>query len=246
MSIAHLKKSLEELPLEERLAYLEAYRADERKGVQRLIATTERAVKQHAALCEHASRLAVFDGRHGDRALLCGIDEAGRGPLAGPVVAAAVILPPSLEILGLDDSKKLSAAERDRLFDLICTEALAYGIGIVDEKTIDRVNILEATKLAMRQAVEKLESPCEKALVDAVRFETFPVPVVSIVRGDEKSAAIAAASVLAKVTRDRLMVALDSSHPGYDFASHKGYGTQKHYEALAMLGPSPVHRRSFL
>ncbi len=244
--IATLREELEGLSTAEQMRYLAPYAADERKGVQRLIDSTKRLAALEEAKRIHAKGLADFDRGHGDRTVICGIDEAGRGPLAGPVVAAAVILPAEMEILGLDDSKKLSAAERDRLFDFIREEAIAFGVGIVDHKTIDRINILEATKLAMGQALDQLGVLCELALIDAVRFAQFPVPVTSIIRGDEKSACIAAASVLAKVTRDRIMIEMDHSHPGYDFTSHKGYGTQKHYEALTRLGPSPIHRRSFL
>lgn len=178
--------------------------------------------------------------------LVCGIDEAGRGPLAGPVCAAAVILPRDVVIEGLNDSKKLSDAKRRSLFDVITREAYAYGIAFASETEIDEVNILNATFLAMERAVAALGLHPDIALVDGNRRPPFGMPVQTIVGGDGLSASIAAASILAKVTRDRLMEALDSQYPQYGFAVHKGYGTKRHYAALNEFGPCPIHRRSFL
>ena len=178
---------------------------------------------------------------------VCGVDEAGRGPLAGPVCAAAVILPPNAEIDGLNDSKKLTAKRREALFDVILSQAVAYGIAMVDEKTIDEINILQATFLAMRQAVEQLSVTPELALVDGNREPDFgSIPVKTIIKGDSLSANIAAASILAKVTRDRFMMEQDQIYPQYGFAVHKGYGTQAHYAALRTYGACPIHRKSFL
>lgn len=177
---------------------------------------------------------------------IAGVDEAGRGSLAGPVCAAAVILPPNLVIDGLDDSKKLSEARREALYDIICAEALCYGVALVDEQTIDRVNILQATFLAMRQAVAKLEQEPSLVLVDGNQDPKLGLPTCTVVKGDSLSANIAAASILAKVTRDRLMVELDEKYPQYGFAAHKGYGTRAHYAALDAYGPCPIHRRTFL
>ena len=177
---------------------------------------------------------------------VCGIDEAGRGPLAGPVCAAAVILPLGCEILGLDDSKKLTEKKREQLFDVIKEKALAYGIGWADQGEIDRHNILQATFLAMGRAVEALPVPPDWAMVDGNRMPPLPVPGETVVKGDGKSASIAAASVLAKVSRDRLLRELDKEYPQYGFAQHKGYGTKAHYEAIKRYGVLPVHRRSFL
>lgn len=177
---------------------------------------------------------------------VCGVDEAGRGPLAGPVCAAAVILPRGLEIPGLNDSKKLTDKKRRALYDVIVAEAVAYGIALVDEKTIDEINILQATFRAMEQAVAKLPVLPDLALIDGNREPNLSVSVQTIVGGDGKSASIAAASILAKVTRDRLMEELDAQYPQYGFAVHKGYGTKRHYEALREFGPSPIHRMSFL
>ena len=179
--------------------------------------------------------------------LVCGVDEAGRGPLAGPVCAAAVILPPDLELEGLNDSKKLSEKRREALYPLICEQALAYGIAFASEQEIDELNILQATFLAMRRAVEQLGQKPDLALVDGNREPDFgDIPVRTIIKGDSRSANIAAASILAKVTRDRFMLEQDAVYPQYGFAVHKGYGTQKHYAALREFGPCPIHRRSFL
>lgn len=178
--------------------------------------------------------------------LVCGVDEAGRGPLAGPVCAAAVILPPELVIPGLNDSKKLTDKKRRELYDVITAEAVSYGIAFADEKEIDEINILQATFLAMARAMEKLSPQPELALIDGNRAKDFGLPVRTIVKGDSLSASIAAASILAKVTRDRLMEQYDAVYPQYGFAVHKGYGTKRHYEALREFGPSPIHRMTFL
>ena len=178
---------------------------------------------------------------------VCGVDEAGRGPLAGPVCAAAVILPPDLEIEGLNDSKKLTDKRRRALYDVITEQALAYGIAFASEQEIDEINILQATFLAMRRAVEQLRLQPALALVDGNREPDFgSIPVRTIVKGDSLSANIAAASILAKVTRDRFMEEQDALYPQYGFALHKGYGTQAHYAALREYGPCPIHRRTFL
>lgn len=179
--------------------------------------------------------------------LVCGVDEAGRGPLAGPVCAAAVILPRDLEIEGLNDSKKLTDKRRRALYDVITAQAVAYGVAMVDEKTVDEINILQATFLAMRQAVEALGSQPSLALVDGNREPDFGgIPVRTIVKGDSLSANIAAASILAKVTRDRFMEEQAALYPQYGFDVHKGYGTQAHYAALREYGPCPIHRMTFL
>lgn len=177
---------------------------------------------------------------------ICGVDEAGRGPLAGPVCAAAVILPPHLQIPGLTDSKKLTDKKRRELFSIIQQQAIAYGIGFASEQEIDEINILQATFLAMERALAGLTVKPEIALIDGNREKDFGIPVKTVVKGDSLSTNIAAASVLAKVSRDDLMLKMDGEYPGYGFAIHKGYGTKAHYEALRELGPCPSHRRSFL
>ena len=181
-----------------------------------------------------------------DLNVICGVDEAGRGPLAGPVCAAAVILPEHLQIPGLNDSKKLTDKKRRELFPVIQQQAIAYGIGLASEAEIDEINILQATFLAMRRALEQLTVLPEIALIDGKRETDFGLPVKTVVKGDSLSANIAAASVLAKVTRDNIMVELAQQYPEYGFEIHKGYGTKAHYEALRTYGPSPIHRRSFL
>ena len=177
---------------------------------------------------------------------ICGIDEAGRGPLAGPVCSAAVIFPEGLEIPGLNDSKKLTDKKRRELFPIIEEQALAYGIGWASQEEIDDINILQATFLAMSRAVEQLNIRPDLALVDGNRAPTLDLPVETVVKGDSLSASIAAASVLAKVSRDDVMLRMAEEYPGYGFEVHKGYGTKAHYEALRTFGPSPIHRRTFL
>lgn len=178
--------------------------------------------------------------------VICGVDEAGRGPLAGPVCAAAVILPPHLEIPGLTDSKKLTDKKRRELFPLIQEQAVAWGIGWASEQEIDEINILQATFLAMQRALDQLSVKPDLALIDGNREKDFGLPVKTVVKGDSLSMNIAAASILAKVSRDDLMVKLAETYPQYQFAVHKGYGTKAHYAALTEYGPSPVHRMSFL
>ena len=178
--------------------------------------------------------------------LICGVDEAGRGPLAGPVCAAAVILPEHLQIPGLNDSKKLTDKKRRELFPVIQEQAIAYGIGLASEQEIDEINILQATFLAMRRALDQLTVRPEIALIDGNRETDFGLPVKTVVKGDSLSANIAAASILAKVTRDNLMMELAQKYPEYGFEIHKGYGTKAHYEALRTYGPCPIHRKTFL
>lgn len=178
--------------------------------------------------------------------LICGVDEAGRGPLAGPVCAAAVILPRGLEIPGLNDSKKLSEKKREALYDVICAEAMAYGIAFASVEEIESMNILNATFLAMNRATAKLEIKPELALIDGNRNSGLEIPSRCVIKGDASCADIAAASILAKVTRDRYMLDMALEYPQYHFEKHKGYGTKLHYEALREFGPSPIHRRSFL
>ena len=182
----------------------------------------------------------------GIEGLICGVDEAGRGPLAGPVCAAAVILPPETVIEGLNDSKRLTEKRREALYDVICEQAIAYGIAMVSEQEIDELNILQATFLAMRRAVEQLQPVPALVLVDGNRDPGLGIETQTVVGGDGKSANIAAASILAKVTRDRYMIKLAEEYPAYGFEVHKGYGTKRHYAAILEHGVTPVHRRSFL
>ena len=195
---------------------------------------------------ERLESMMVYERQYEDRGMLCGIDEVGRGPLAGPVVAGAVILPRSCEILYLNDSKKLTERRRELLYDEIMEKAVAVGIGVVGPDQIDAVNILQATYEAMRLAITNLKVQPDLLLNDAVTIPRVDIPQVPIVKGDAKSVSIAAASVIAKVTRDRMMAELENIYPGYGFASNKGYGSAKHIAALKELGPCKIHRRSFI
>jgi ribonuclease HII len=199
-------------------------------------------------LISRYDRMSAFEKEAAQQGYCClaGIDEAGRGPLAGPVVAAACILDPSKPIYGLNDSKKLSAAARESLYQKITEQAPAWGIGMSDPETIDRINILQATCLAMRQAVLGLCIHPDLLLVDAVKLSGVAQPAWPIIHGDALSVSIAAASIIAKVTRDRLMAEFDQIYPEYGFCQHKGYGTQLHYQALLKYGPCPIHRQTFL
>ena len=189
-----------------------------------------------------------YEQKHYDEGYkaICGVDEAGRGPLCGPVVAAAVILPLGLEIEGLNDSKKLSEKKREALFDVICEKALAYAIAEASPAEIDEINILNASMLAMRRAVEALEIPADFALIDGNCSRGFNLPTETVVKGDAKSYSIAAASILAKVTRDRGCMELDREYPEYGIAKHKGYPTKDHMDAVREHGPAPIYRKSFL
>ena len=219
---------------------------NERSGVQQLV---QRAQKRLGALEKERERLMAmhqYEEQYKDCQAICGIDEAGRGPLAGPVVAAAVILPKDCEILYLNDSKQLSAKKRELLYDEIMEKAVSVGVGYATPQRIDEINILQATYEAMRQAVNKLSVCPDILLNDAVRIPGLSMQQVPIVKGDAKSVSIAAASIIAKVTRDRLMMEYDKAMPQYHFAANKGYGSAEHIEALAVYGASPIHRRSFI
>lgn len=226
--------------------FIARFESDERSGVRQLV---QRAQKRLDALEKERERLMAmhqYEEQYKDCQAICGIDEAGRGPLAGPVVAAAVILPKDCEILYLNDSKQLSAKKRELLYDEIMEEAVSVGVGYATPQRIDEINILQATYEAMRQAVNKLSVCPDILLNDAVRIPGLSMQQVPIVKGDAKSVSIAAASIIAKVTRDRLMMEYDKAMPQYHFAANKGYGSAEHIEALAVYGASPIHRRSFI
>mgnify|MGYP000071297839 FL=1 len=225
--------------------YLE-YEEDSRAGVQNLI---QKYQKQEEALKkerERTEQMKIYEHKYEDLGWICGIDEVGRGPLAGPVVAGAVILPRDSKILYLNDSKQLSAEKREQLYDIILEHAVAVGIGIVSPQRIDEINILQATYEAMREAISKLSVKPDVLLNDAVKIPQVDIRQVPIIKGDAKSVSIAAASIVAKVTRDRLMEEYDKVLPGYGFASNKGYGSAEHIAALKEIGPSPIHRQSFI
>ncbi len=224
----------------------QTYREDTRSGVQALIRRSE---KQRETLEKETARiyqLQQYERDYEKEGLICGIDEVGRGPLAGPVVAGAVILPKNCEILYLNDSKQLSAEKREQLYDVILEHAVAVGIGIVSPQRIDEINILQATYEAMRQAIGKLNPQPAVLLNDAVRIPQVAIQQVPIIKGDAKSVSIAAASIVAKVTRDRMMEQYEEVFPGYGFARNKGYGSKEHIEALQTMGPTAIHRRSFI
>lgn len=245
-TIREIKEEFERASAEEYKALYGKYQDDGRKGVADLLKKYQKAEEKLQREKARIHRMGEFERKYGHMGLLCGVDEAGRGPLAGPVVAGAVILPPDCQILYLDDSKKLSARKREELYQVIMEEAVAVGVGCVSHERIDEINILQAAYEAMGEAVEKLEVKPQVLLNDAVRIPRIDIYQVPIVHGDARSLSIAAASVVAKVTRDRMMVEYDKEMPQYGFAAHKGYGSAAHYEALRKYGPSPIHRKSFL
>lgn len=233
--------SLEDLP-----ALMQEYETDERSGVQKLLSSAQKrivAMEQELLRLEEISR---YEKQYAEYQLICGIDEVGRGPLAGPVVAGAVILPADCKILYINDSKQLSEKKREELYEVIMEQAISCGIGYATPERIDEINILQATYEAMREAISKLDPAPKLLLNDAVKIPGVSIPQVPIIKGDAKSISIGAASIIAKVTRDRLMVEYDKVFPEYDFAGNKGYGSQKHIEALKKYGPTPIHRRSFI
>lgn len=226
--------------------FIHTYECDARNSVTALV---ERAKKAISAIDKEIARteeMKKYEYENEKFGYVCGIDEVGRGPFAGPVVACAVILPANSQILYLNDSKKLSEKKREELYDVIMKEAVAVGIGMRDAGRIDEINILQATYEAMRDAIEQLSVKPDVLLNDAVTIPGVDIKQVPIIKGDAKSVSIAAASIVAKVTRDRMMVEYEKEYPGFDFASNKGYGTQKHIEALKEQGPTPIHRRSFI
>lgn len=224
-------------------AFLSACESDARAGVRRLAKRFSREAAESARL--EALYAYEYAARAEGARCVAGVDEAGRGPLAGPVVAAAVILPIGCRLPGLDDSKKVAPKKREALYGAILDSAIAVKAAVVDAAVIDRVNIYQATINGMYEAVLSLDPRPDRVLIDAVPLSRLPMASLSIVRGDAKSASIAAASIVAKVTRDRLMTEYDAAYPGYGFAQHKGYGTALHMEALRRLGACPIHRRSF-
>lgn len=241
MSIRDIEKAAKEMP--DSIELFEACQADPRAAVQRVGRRIERELQERARV--EALYSYEKEAREEGFEAVAGVDEAGRGPLAGPVVVAAVILPFGLFLPKLNDSKKLSEKAREELFELIMKNAVAVKVSVVDEKTIDRVNIYQATINGMYEAVLGLEPQPQKVLIDAVPLERLNMPSLSIIKGDAKSASIAAASIIAKVTRDRLMKEYDREYPEYGFAQHKGYGTARHIDAIRKYGICPIHRRSF-
>ena len=237
-----LKAALDsELP-----SFITEYQTDERAGVIKLVVQAKKRLHDLQVEMERIEQLKVYEKKYDACGYICGIDEVGRGPLAGPVVAGAVILPKDCKILYINDSKKLSAKKREELYDVIMEQAVAVGIGMASPQRIDEINILQATYEAMREAIQKLSVKPDILLNDAVTIPQVDIRQVPIIKGDAKSISIGAASIVAKVTRDRLMEEYAKVLPEYDFASNKGYGSAAHIAALKQYGPSPIHRSSFI
>lgn len=245
-SIQEIKEIFKNTPIQELPAFCEIYRADERKGVQKLVEQGHKRIQALEQEKERLKQMREFEREYEHLGYICGIDEVGRGPFAGPVVAGAVILPPDCEILYVNDSKQLSEKMREQLYDEIMEKAVSVAVGYASPQRIDEINILQATYEAMREAVSKLDVTPQILLNDAVTIPQITIPQVPIIKGDAKSISIAAASIVAKVTRDRLMREYDKIMPEYGFASNKGYGSKEHIEAIKKYGPTPIHRRSFI
>ncbi|MBQ1801729.1 MAG: ribonuclease HII [Lachnobacterium sp.] len=244
--IGDIKEELANLKEIELLEFINNYSSDERSGVIKLVERAKKKLEAYEAELDRIETIKKFEKQYSDCEFICGIDEVGRGPLAGPVVAGAVILPKDCHILYINDSKKLSEKKREQLYDQITREAVAWSTGLVSPARIDEINILQATYEAMRQAISKLSPQPDLLLNDAVTIPKVQIQQVPIIKGDAKSISIGAASIVAKVTRDRLMVEYDKIMPEYDFASNKGYGSAKHIKALKEVGPSPIHRATFI
>ena len=245
-STSEIKRILQAATIEELPEFVKEYSGDERDGVRKLAETAARRLAALERERQRIESLRVYEERYGACDYICGIDEAGRGPLAGPVVAGAVILPRGCRILYINDSKQLTEKKREELYDVIMEQALSCGVGYASPERIDEINILQATYEAMREAIGKLAYRPDVLLNDAVTIPRISIPQVPIIKGDAKSISIAAASIIAKVTRDRMMREYDKIFPEYGFAGNKGYGSAGHMEALRRYGPTPIHRRSFI
>ena len=244
--IGEIKRYLEQAFLEGDFHAEEEFLEDERKGVQNAITSYRKKIEKLEIERERVRNMSKYENEYPMYEYICGIDEVGRGPLAGPVVAAAVILPKDCEILYINDSKKLSEKKREELYREIKEKAIAVGVGMASVETIDEKNILNATYDAMRDAIKNLGVVPNILLNDAVTIPEVDIPQVPIIKGDAKSVSIAAASIIAKVTRDHMMMELEEVYPGYDFAGNKGYGTQKHIDGIHKQGLCPIHRRTFV
>ena len=244
--ISVIKEELQAASYKELPLFISKYETDERSGVAALVKKARKQIDDYEKELLRTEGMKEYEKKYGEYSYICGIDEVGRGPLAGPVVAGAVILPRDCDILYLNDSKQLSEKKREELNDIILEKAVATGIGVVSPERIDEINILQATYEAMRQAVSRLSVQPQLLLNDAVTIPEIQIPQVPIIKGDAKSVSIAAASIVAKVTRDRMMEEYDKVLPEYGFASNKGYGSAAHIEALKKYGPSPIHRKTFI
>ena len=244
--IGEIKEELKNLADDELNSFIDVYSKDSRSGVQKLVESAVKRKDKYEKELERIYNMKEYERANSDYEYICGLDEVGRGPLAGPVVACAVILPKDCNILYINDSKKLTAAKREMLYDEIMDNAIDVGIGVVSHERIDEINILQATYEAMREAIGKLSVKPDLLLNDAVTIPMVDIKQIPIVKGDAKSISIAAASIIAKVTRDRMMVEYDNIYEGYGFASNKGYGSKEHIDAIKEYGPTPIHRRTFI
>jgi len=245
-SLAEIKKLLTDCPIEQLPQMMEQFKEDTRASVVKEIERANNRIRKYEEELARTYAISEYERKYSDYTYICGIDEVGRGPLAGPVVAGAVILPKDCDILYINDSKKLSEKKREELYDIIMEKAVATGIGYASVERIDEINILQATFEAMREAISKLAVSPDILLNDAVTIPQITIPQVPIIKGDAKSISIGAASIIAKVTRDRLMADYDTIFPEYGFASNKGYGSSQHIEAIKKYGPCPIHRRTFI
>lgn len=245
-SISDIKEEINSCDIKKLENLLKEYKNDGRSGVVKLVAAGYKKIEKYDAEIERTKLMQTFERKYSDYTYICGIDEVGRGPLAGPVVAGAVILPKDCDILYINDSKKLSAKKREELYVEIMDKAIAVKTAMTSPARIDEINILNATYEAMRQAVSTLEEKPDLLLVDAVNIPDINIKQVGIIKGDAKSISIAAASIIAKVERDAMMVEYDKLYPEYDFKNNKGYGSAKHIEALKKYGPCPIHRETFI
>lgn len=244
--IGEIKAELQAAADKELPLFIQEYGTDERAGVQALVIKAKKRIETLEKEILRTEEMKRYEREYADCGYICGIDEVGRGPLAGPVVASAVILPKDCDILYINDSKKLSEKKREELYEIIMKEAVAVGIGYATHTRIDEINILQATYEAMREAISKLQVKPDILLNDAVTIPGVDVRQIPIIKGDAKSMSIAAASIIAKVTRDRLMIEFDKAYPEYHFADNKGYGSSVHIAAIKEVGPSPIHRQSFI
>lgn len=246
MGINEIKEAFKHASMEELEALISLYQADERAGVVKLVSSAKKKLDLFEKEKLRTWEMQKYEREYENCRYICGVDEVGRGPLAGPVVACGVILPKDVDIYYLNDSKQLSEKKREALYEEIMEKAISVGVGFADEKCIDEINILQADYVAMREALSKLSVKPDILLNDAVIIPEVDIPQVDIIKGDAQSVSIAAASIVAKVVRDRFMVEMDKKYPGYDFASNKGYGSAKHIAAIKELGPCEIHRRSFI
>ncbi len=245
-SIQQIKEQLQAASIQELPAFIQEYSRDERGGVRKLAEAAAKRIEAYEKEVNRTEQLKRYEKEYAAYTHICGIDEVGRGPLAGPVVAGAVILPKDCDILYINDSKQLSEKKREELYDIIMEKAVACAVGYATPERIDEINILQATYEAMREAIKALPVQPDLLLNDAVTIPGVSVRQVPIIKGDAKSISIGAASIIAKVTRDRLMAEYDKVFPEYDFAGNKGYGSAAHIAALKKYGPTPIHRRSFI